>query len=64
MKVAVHRKSLRFPFSLRATGVWSGQSGSSHTRDFKTGYPAGRRALLFQCEGQVGPVSVYSDRAR
>ena len=25
MKVAVHRKSLRLPYSLRATGVWSGQ---------------------------------------
>ena len=25
MKVAVHRRSLRLPYSLRATGVWSGQ---------------------------------------
>ena len=25
MKVAVHFKSLRLPYSLRATGVWSGQ---------------------------------------
>ena len=24
-KVAVHRRSLRLPYSLRATGVWSGQ---------------------------------------
>ena len=24
MKVAVHRKSDRLPYSLRATGVWSG----------------------------------------
>ena len=25
MKVAVHSKSLRLPYSLRAMGVWSGQ---------------------------------------
>ena len=25
MKVEVHRKSLRLPYSLWATGVWSGQ---------------------------------------
>ena len=25
MKVAVHRRSLRLPYSLRATGMWSGQ---------------------------------------
>ena len=25
MKVAVHRRSLRLPYSLRAKGVWSGQ---------------------------------------
>ena len=37
MKVAVHRKSLRLPYSLRATGVWSGQipflSGSQVGQD-------------------------------
>ena len=37
MKVAVHRKSLRLLYSLRATGVWSGQipflSGSLEGQD-------------------------------
>ena len=51
MKVAVHCRSLRLPYSLRAKGVWSGQTPKATLRES----PSLRNTLKLTTQKSPGP---------